>query len=72
VFNMKLLQSEATQLLCKCGNGVSCGVSREGERLGFLVFFDDQASSKTYGEQIACCPRCGARLDHHLLLQAAP
>jgi hypothetical protein len=52
----------------KCGNGVSCGLRREGER---LVFFDDLESSKTYGEQIACCPRCGARLDHHLLLQAA-
>jgi hypothetical protein len=66
---MRLVQSEVTQLLYKkCGHGISCGVRGEGERLGFLVYFDDQEVSETYGEQIACCPRCGARPDHHLLL----
>jgi len=27
-------------------------VKREGERLGFLVFFDDEPTSATYGEHI--------------------
>jgi hypothetical protein len=70
---MRLMQREVTQLLCmKCGHGISCGVSREGERLGcFLVFFDDQGVSETYGERIAYCPGCAARPDYHLLLLQA-
>jgi hypothetical protein len=54
VHNMRLVQSEVTQLLYKkCGHGISCGVRGEGERLGFLVSFDDQEVSETYGERIA-------------------
>jgi hypothetical protein len=68
---MRLIQREVTQLLCKCNYGISCGVRREGERLGFLVFFDDQEASETYGEQISWCPGCGARPDYHLLLLQA-
>jgi hypothetical protein len=29
---------------------------------GSLAFFDDRDLSETYGELLACCPRCGARL----------
>jgi hypothetical protein len=65
---MRLLQREATRLLCECGQSICCAVRQEGERLGFLVFFDDQEVSKTYAEQVAYCPGCDARLDYPLLL----
>jgi hypothetical protein len=66
--NMRLLQSEATRLLCECGYSICCAVRQEGERLGFLVFFDDQEASKIYAEQVTCCPGRDARLDYSLLL----
>jgi len=68
---MRLLQREATQLLCTCGHAITCGVRREGERLGFLAFLDGQEVSETYGKQVARCPGCDAQLDYHLLLDAA-
>lgn len=62
---------EAARLLCKeCGHSLCCALRREGEHLGFLVFFDDEEVSETYGERVACCPGCDARLDYNLLLQA--
>lgn len=71
VFYMKLPQSTATRFLCTCGHIISCHLRREGERLGFLTFFDAEEVSETYGEQVASCPDCEALLDYHLLLQAA-
>ena len=67
---VRLPYIDAAQLLCKCGYSICCTVRRERERLGFLVFFDDEEVSETYGERVACCPGCDARLDCHLLLQA--
>jgi hypothetical protein len=43
-------------------------VKREGERLGFLVFFDDEPTSATYGEHIKDCPGCGEQLGLLVLL----
>jgi hypothetical protein len=37
-------------------------VVREGARLGFVHFFDDEPESATYGQQIEDCPSCGERL----------
>ena len=68
--HMGSLQRNGTQLLCYCGYRIYCKVRGEGERLGFLEFFDDLEFSGTYGEQVSCCPGCDARFDHHLLLQA--
>jgi hypothetical protein len=68
---MKLVQEEAARLLCGCGHNIRCALRRQGEQLGFLVFLDDQETSKSYAQQVARCPGCGARLDHHLLLRAA-
>lgn len=47
--------------------GIYCGVSRGGERLGFLVFYDAEQTSETYGEQVALCPGCATALDYRLL-----
>jgi hypothetical protein len=58
VLNVRLLQREATRLLCECGHSICCAVRQEGERLGFLVFFDDQEASKTYAEQVASRTAC--------------
>lgn len=72
---MMMLQREGTPLLCEglceCGYGISCGVSREGERLGLFAFFDAQEASTTYGEQITSCPGCDARLNYNVLFEAA-
>ena len=65
---MQLLQREVTQLLCECGYGISCGLRREGKRLGFLMFNDAEQASETYGEQVAYCPGCATQLDYRLLL----
>jgi hypothetical protein len=62
----------ATAICCGCGYPVSCQVEREGERLGFLAFFDDEPTSPTYGERIEHCPECGLRLALHNLLSREP
>jgi hypothetical protein len=49
--------------LCACGYKVRCGVSRYGDQLGGLVFFDDENTSRTRGEEIRRCPECNYRLD---------
>jgi hypothetical protein len=59
---MRLLQREATRLLCECGHNIFCAVRQEGERLGLLVFFDDEPTSETLGERIRECPGCSERL----------
>jgi hypothetical protein len=68
---MGLPQREVTLFLCECGYSICCGVRAQGERLGFLVFFDGQEASETYGERITCRPGCDARLDYRLLLHTA-
>jgi hypothetical protein len=42
-------------------------VSPQGERLGFLMFFDDGLESETRGKQVSTCPGCGQKLGLHLL-----
>jgi hypothetical protein len=59
---MRSLQRKATRLLCECGHNICCAVRQEGERLGFLVFSDDEPKSETLGERIRECPGCGERL----------
>jgi len=45
-------------------------VGYEGERLGFLRFFDAPRPREIHGERLTHCPGCGARLDPHLLVEA--
>lgn len=71
VVDVNLVPEEATRLLCECGHSIWCAVRRHGKRLGSFVFIDGQEASKSHAEQVARCPGCGARLDHHLLLSAA-
>jgi hypothetical protein len=51
------------EFLCTCGYRIRCGVSRYGDQLGGLVFFDDEKTSRTWGEEMEQCPRCNRRLD---------
>jgi hypothetical protein len=53
--------AEAT-LRCVCGHSIFCEVGTTGEYVGFLVFFDNEPTSETYGQQIECCPNCGEKL----------
>jgi hypothetical protein len=53
---------EAARSVCSCAHHLLCKVVREGERLGFVHFFDDEPESATYGQQIEDCPSCGERL----------
>jgi hypothetical protein len=55
-------------LHCLCGHSILCQVLREGERLGSLVFFDDELTNSTYGECIEHCPTCSQKLALHRLL----
>jgi hypothetical protein len=61
-----------TPLRCLCGYPVACELVSEGERLGFLAFFDDEEASPTYGEQVKQCPRCSQKLALHRLLPRRP
>jgi hypothetical protein len=54
-------------LLCSCSYRILCKVSPQGERLGFLMFFDDGLESETRGKQVSTCPGCGQKLGLHLL-----
>ena len=49
--------------VCACGYKVRCGVSRYGDQLGGLVFYDDEKTSQTWGEEVRRCPGCKGRLD---------
>jgi hypothetical protein len=53
---------EAATLSCVCAHRILCGVSREGERLGTLVFFDGDEANETYQERVKSCPGCGEQL----------
>lgn len=64
---MRTSRGEIVLRRCRCEHGIYCGVSRGGERLGFLVFYDAEQTSETYGEQVALCPRCATALDYRLL-----
>lgn len=57
---------------CSCGYPLACEVEREGERLGFLAFFDGEPTSSADGERIEHCPGCGQRLVLHRLLPRRP
>jgi hypothetical protein len=59
--------TEEAALLCPCAYRIFCVVRRESERLGSLVFFDDDPTSQTHGERIHECPGCGERLGLLLL-----
>ena len=63
---------EAVTLRCTCGHSILCEVQPEGERIGFLVFFDDEPTSETYGEWVKSCPSCGEQLGLPLLYRSNP
>ena len=58
---------EAVTLRCACGHSILCEVQPEGERIGYLAFFDNELASETYGERVRSCPRCGEQLGLPLL-----
>lgn len=64
---------EAIALRCECGHRIRCELIRYGERVGSLVFFDqdeEKEASQIRGERSESCPGCGRRLDLvHLLLK---
>ena len=49
-------------LSCVCGHAILCEVQPEGERIGFLAFYDDEPRSETRGQRIKACPGCGEQL----------
>ena len=49
-------------LRCVCGHAILCKVQPEGERIGFLAFFDDEPTSETRGQRVKACPGCGEQL----------
>jgi hypothetical protein len=57
-----MVHQEAADLRCVCGYALLCALRREGERLGFLLFFDNDPTSETYSEQVENCPGCGVQL----------
>jgi hypothetical protein len=63
---------EAARTVCACAHRLLCEVGREGECLGFLVFFDDEPKSATYGQLVQDCPGCGERLGLLALFAAGP
>ena len=54
--------SGRTALRCVCGHTILCEVQPGGERIGFLVFLDGEPTSKTCGQRVKNCPRCGEKL----------
>ena len=52
----------AYKLPCICSYRVRCEVTRYGEQLGGLIFFDDEEASVTQGEQVLHCPGCQSLL----------
>ena len=49
-------------LRCVCDHAILCEVQPEGERIGFLVFVDDEPASVTRGGRAKDCPGCGEQL----------
>ena len=54
--------SSEARLRCVCAHSILCEVQPQGERIGFLAFFDDEPTSETYAQRIKSCPRCGEQL----------
>jgi hypothetical protein len=54
--------SEIATSTCLCSFRLLCAVRAEGQRLGFLLFFDDEPGSESHGERVRECPGCGAPL----------
>lgn len=50
------------KLRCVCGHSIFCKLRSGGEHIGFLVFFDDEPTSETCGQQVKNCPGCGEQL----------
>ncbi len=57
-------------LRCVCDRRIQCEVQPAGEYIGFLAFFDYEPTSKTYGERVKSCPRCGEQLGLPLLYRS--
>jgi hypothetical protein len=57
-----VVKEMASALRCVCGYQILCEVIREGERLGFLAFFDDESVSSTRSNRLKNCPSCGQPL----------
>jgi hypothetical protein len=46
-----------------CAIAGSCaGCAARREHIGFLVFFDGEPTSETYGQRVKSCPGCGKQL----------
>ena len=54
---------------CVCNYCISCEVRSGGEGLGYLVFFDGEPTSETYGQRVRWCPGCGEQLELSTLIK---
>jgi hypothetical protein len=52
---------EAVKVTCSCAHRLLYALKEEGDRLGFLLIFDDEPGSTTYGQRVEECPGCGER-----------
>ena len=66
---MKEGETTEVKLRCVCGHRFVCEVLPEGERIGFLAFFDYEPASETHGRRVKRCPSCGEHLGLVLLNQ---
>jgi hypothetical protein len=56
-------------LRCVCGHSIFCEVLSTEEHIGFVVFFDNEPTSETYGQQVECCPNCGEQLGFPMIFR---
>lgn len=49
------------RLVCECGHKLWSEYWWNGSNHQW-VFLDDEPTSETYGERVACCPRCGGQV----------
>ncbi len=62
------MQEQVATLQCPCGYALLCEVRSLAERLGVVVFFDDEPTSEAYSERVESCPGCGEQLEFLTLL----
>jgi hypothetical protein len=58
----KELWSSRYTARCACGYGIACELWLEYGGSTFVVPFDNEETSETYGEQVERCRRCGTKL----------
>jgi hypothetical protein len=57
------------ELRCACGQRLYCEVRSVEHHTGSLVFFDNEPTSESYGQQVECCPNCGEKLELPMFFQ---